>query len=56
MVNLDFDIIRSQIMADPVNRTKLTEALRRAMMTDDYISMIDSIRLRNWICQLYELL
>jgi hypothetical protein len=47
---MNFNELSDKILADPVIKSKLAEALRRVML-DKIVSMTDSISLRNWICQ-----
>jgi len=44
-----------RIMGDEAAKNTLAEALRRVMLTDSYISLVDSISLGNFIEDYYKL-
>ena len=53
---MNFNELSNKVLADPVIRSKLAAALRRVSLNgEDYVSMTDSISLRNWLCQLYQI-
>lgn len=55
-MDLIMEDIKGRLKADPVTKARLVEALRRVSMNGEgYVSMVDSISLRNWLCECYEL-
>jgi hypothetical protein len=48
--------MRARLKADPATKARLVEALERVSMNGEgYVSMVDSISLRNWLCECYQL-
>jgi len=55
-MDLIMEDMKARLQADPVNRARLKAALEKVSMGGiGYVSMTDSISLRNWLCEVYEL-
>jgi hypothetical protein len=48
--------IRARLKEDPTTKARLVNALERVSLNGEgYVSMTDSISLRNFLCEVYEL-
>lgn len=55
-MDLVMEDMRSRLQADPATKARLVEALERVSMNGEgYVSMVDSVSLRNWLCEVYGL-
>ena len=50
------EVVKGKLDRDPAAREQLKAALERVSMNDDgYVSMVDSVSLGNWLCQIFDL-
>ena len=55
-MDLIMEDMKARLKADPTTRSRLVAALERVSLNDQgYVSMTDSISLRNWLCEVYQL-